>query len=649
MSWVHRLRQVLFAPKRDKVAGGPGVQTQATLHVGSRDAESYLQEGWFRLRQKDPAGALGAFTNAIELKPTGQAFYARGVANCTFNRYREALADLNSALELEPRFPAALTERGLAYVESGDIDRGLEDYTTALSIDLSYGFAHTNKGSALCLQKRWSEAIPFLDIGLRLNPGNIEGLFNRSAAHEMLGDFLRAQADLEACVKSGAADSEIPGARDRLARLNAVVGPRAVPPWSISEEIWTEFVILEGRQTVADLVASVEQVGAFFVVLESAEGNRAVAAVYGYTGLRQRLTEIADVIGESILSLRLEQFHDLWPLCAPVEPGVDRELAVRRAQESGGHTIVLEGERTRGVFSCGFAYHLSLTPTAIFCSEPAFGRRGRVKWQRQCSVCTAALAYFEAIIRDGMLDDCACPECKASPVPYWIEARMRPGRWSRDGFLGDQESLAEVITGDGGALERLGLSHGQVAAALERLLDAASTAYADRIAEAIESFEAQMRSAGQRGVAEEAVLQLRPSLDEVENQILRHELPDPESGFVIDEYQVFLQVFLGYQHCPWTILNRPWSNEEPAIPISIRFSADVVYRTARPGCDLPCRQGLDYRHADRNFLIINRNTGEHIRGSGLMVHLIRDHCFFEGARSPYRLEPEHTARVLGLL
>jgi hypothetical protein len=32
----------------------------------------------------------------------------------------------------------------------------------------------------------------------------------------------------------------------------------------------------------------------------------------------------------------------------------------------------------------------------------------------------------------------------------------------------------------------------------------------------------------------------------------------------------------------------------------------------------------------------------------MMPHLIRDHRFFEGPRSPYRLDPEQLARVLGL-
>ena len=46
--------------------------------------------------------------------------------------------------------------------------------------------------------------------------------------------------------------------------------------------------------------------------------------------------------------------------------------------------------------------------------------------------------------------------------------------------------------------------------------------------------------------------------------------------------------------------------------------------------------------------ILNRETGESFTGPGLIVHLIREHHFFEGKESPYRVEPEKAVRVLEL-
>ncbi len=49
-----------------------------------------------------------------------------------------------------------------------------------------------------------------------------------------------------------------------------------------------------------------------------------------------------------------------------------------------------------------------------------------------------------------------------------------------------------------------------------------------------------------------------------------------------------------------------------------------------------------------DFLILNRRLGESVTGPGLIVHLIREHQFFEGSESPYRLEPSKAIRVLDL-
>jgi hypothetical protein len=56
-----------------------------------------------------------------------------------------------------------------------------------------------------------------------------------------------------------------------------------------------------------------------------------------------------------------------------------------------------------------------------------------------------------------------------------LEARMRPGAFSRVGFLGPDESLTTVLENDRVEMERLGLTFAELAEALERLIDAAES------------------------------------------------------------------------------------------------------------------------------------------------------------------------------
>jgi hypothetical protein len=144
-------------------------------------------------------------------------------------------------------------------------------------------------------------------------------------------------------------------------------------------------------------------------------------------------------------------------------------------------------------------------------------------------------------------------------------------------------------------------------------------------------------------------LELAPSLDDVVRRLRRGELPPDSQGVVIDGLQVFLEVYLGYQSCPWTMLRRPYCAAEAPWPMQICCAESVRVRAPVLGAALPCTGDVTFRHGDRDFLVIDRRTRTYLRGPGLLPHLIREHHFFGGAHSPYRLDPERAARVLRLI
>jgi hypothetical protein len=226
---------------------------------------------------------------------------------------------------------------------------------------------------------------------------------------------------------------------------------------------------------------------------------------------------------------------------------------------------------------------------------------------------------------------------------------MPAGRWSRAGFLGPTERLQDVIDRDDRTLQRLGVSHAQLAGALDHLLASAFRASADRIAQASARFEDQLRVSGMRGVPGLAMLPLGATLDELEAQLGRGEPLLAERGTAVDGHDVFLQIYVSYQYCPFSILRRPWSDDPPPrVLLRRRPVAGDACITEPTDRDLPCRVDQSYRHANLEFLLVRRDTRQVLRGSGLLVHLIREHRFFEGEHSPFRLDPERAAQALGL-
>lgn len=629
----------------------------------NRGAESFIGEGWLRNRQGDLVDSLVAFCKAIEIRPSHHAYYGRGIVNCKLRRYGEAIADLNRAIKIRPLFPEALTERGLAYVRTGDIERGLKDYDAAIGIDPSYAMAHINKGSAYCLNGQLAEALPYLDTGLRLAPRDGIARYNRSTVYETMGKFSRAIKDLEIYLSNEPNGPAAAEAKERLPRLRRRSATEPEPErfpmgssWipSVMESIWTQFIMLSPDDTVADLVQRVHAEGAFFGVIKFSDGRVTVAPVYGEEGLRRHLTDIADAIGENILALKLKQFHNLF--LAPAVESVEDKAASQKPDQGDGERLVQgrtyallkDGEQLRGVFSDGIDYHFPDLPTVLFGERPRFGRSERSDTSRTCSACRRTLGYFNVTFEADMLTGYVCPYCGVSPILSWVEARMRPGCWSRHGFLGETEWLEEIIAEDNKTLKQLGVRHAQIAEALDQLLAGALVAYADRISLATRRFMDEMVEAGMRGVPGEAVLRLGVSLDEIEECLHNRKQIPEKDGVILDAYHVFLQVYLGYQYCPFTVLRLPWSDEVPRLEVIRRRGVgNIVYHTAPTDRRLPCQSHLSYRYGNVEFLIV-RKDHQWLRGSGLMVHLIGDHRFFEGKESPFRLDPEQAARVLGL-
>jgi hypothetical protein len=89
---------------------------------------------------------------------------------------------------------------------------------------------------------------------------------------------------------------------------------------------------------------------------------------------------------------------------------------------------------------------------------------------------------------------------------------------------------------------------------------------------------------------------------------------------VAPHFTVSVRKYTGFQICPWSL--------DPH--------------------HMQCTEGGGVRHASIDWEIRNLRTGQQMQGPGLIVHLIRDHHFFEGLESPHRVDPNALAQLLEL-
>jgi hypothetical protein len=184
-----------------------------------------------------------------------------------------------------------------------------------------------------------------------------------------------------------------------------------------------------------------------------------------------------------------------------------------------------------------------------------------------------------------------------------LESRMRPGAWSEMGFLGCLESLEVVLDQDNQTLKALHISCEQIADALEKILQSVL----DQRKKLLEEKSQEFR----KREGKEPIFDLYLYQPNYIPNFSLNNLPSTDLGYLVgNKFQVFIRQYRGLQECPW-------------------------------GCE------YDY-WSSLTFLILNRQSGKFVTGSGLIVHLIRKHHFFEGIQTPFRVDPARVADVLEL-
>jgi hypothetical protein len=183
-----------------------------------------------------------------------------------------------------------------------------------------------------------------------------------------------------------------------------------------------------------------------------------------------------------------------------------------------------------------------------------------------------------------------------------LEERMRPAAYSSQGFLGQTESLENVVAQDSQTLKTLGISHEQIAIALENVMQCVKD-QSYKLSE--DNYPEFVEREGEGYI---------PDLYHPESipRFSLDNLPNTDVGYLVgNKLQVFNVQYRGMQECPWGCEYEEWGSFE--------------------------------------FLILNRQSGKFVTFPGLIVHLIRKHHFFEGLESPYRVDPAEVVQVLELV
>ena len=144
------------------------------------------------------------------------AYAERATQHLTNGAYDLAIADFDTALQLDPR-PESYYNRGLAFFSKNDIDKAIADWNTAINLDPRNARAYRQRGSAYFKKGDYSLAVADYSRAIELEPKDAKGYYNRGLVYQARDERARAIGDFTTVVTL-ANDSE--AARDATARLS---------------------------------------------------------------------------------------------------------------------------------------------------------------------------------------------------------------------------------------------------------------------------------------------------------------------------------------------------------------------------------------------------------------------------------------------
>ena len=281
--------------------------------TGTSLADAYMSRGSAYRAKKDYKKAADDFQRVLTLVPkAAMAHYALAQLAIDQSKTTEAITHYNDALRMNPTLVPALTDRGLAYLASGDSDRALQDFSQAIKLRPDFIPAYMNRAQVYMRRSDFNSAIRDYDKVIQLNSSYLPGIVARGTARAAAKQYDEAISDFDDAIRLNTGDAslwerqadiysekgEFPHAiRDLNTALRLRPGDAAL----LAERGYLETYLRDYDSAARDLSASI-----------AAKKDSPYAALWLYLVQRKSGKSGAEDLQKNIEGIKM----DVWP--APV-------------------------------------------------------------------------------------------------------------------------------------------------------------------------------------------------------------------------------------------------------------------------------------------------------------------------------------------
>jgi tetratricopeptide (TPR) repeat protein/S1-C subfamily serine protease len=165
------------------------------------EAYAYNNRGNAKFALGDKKEAIADYDRAIAINPKdAKAYYNRGAAKFVLGDKKEAITDYDRAIAINPKDAKAYSNRGAAKFALGDKKEAIADYDRAIAINPTLAEVHRNRGLVELDLGNNKEAIVDYDRAIAINPKHAEAYSNRGTAKSALGNNKEAIMDYDRAI-----------------------------------------------------------------------------------------------------------------------------------------------------------------------------------------------------------------------------------------------------------------------------------------------------------------------------------------------------------------------------------------------------------------------------------------------------------------
>jgi len=156
---------------------------------------------------KKYSDAANEYSTIIKLYPSifPEAYFRRALAKTSLPDNKAALADLNTAIKLNPKVSDAYEWRGSIQMGDKKLVEAIADFTKAIELNPKAHWAYSQRSYALSQQNKKREALQDVDKAIEFAPDVVKAnnYMARGSIYEELGEFMSALRDYETSVTMG--------------------------------------------------------------------------------------------------------------------------------------------------------------------------------------------------------------------------------------------------------------------------------------------------------------------------------------------------------------------------------------------------------------------------------------------------------------